>query len=92
VWVSINRSTTDQIFCIRVILEEDGNTMRQVNQLLIHFKKIYDSVRRDVLCNILLEFRVPIKLVRLIKMRLNETFSKVHIGNIYLIILLPKMG
>jgi hypothetical protein len=42
--------------------------------------KPYDSVRREVLYNILTEFRVPMKLVRLIKMFLNESYSKVHIG------------
>jgi hypothetical protein len=51
-----------------------------VHQLFIDFKKVYDSVRREVLYNILIEFRVPMKLVRLIKMFLNETYSKVHIG------------
>jgi hypothetical protein len=30
--------------------------------------------------NILIEFEVPMKLVRLIKMCLNETYSKVRIG------------
>jgi hypothetical protein len=35
-------------------------------------------VRREVLYNILIEFGVPMKLVRLIKMRLNEAYSKVH--------------
>jgi hypothetical protein len=30
--------------------------------------------------NILIEFGVPMKLVRLKKMCLNETYSKVHIG------------
>jgi hypothetical protein len=42
--------------------------------------KTYDSVRREVLYNILVEFVVPMKLVRLIKMCLNETCSKVRIG------------
>jgi hypothetical protein len=37
-------------------------------------------VRREVLYNILIEFGVPKKLVRLIKMYLNETYSKVRIG------------
>jgi hypothetical protein len=40
----------------------------------------YDSVRRKVLYNILIDFGVPMKLVRLIKMCLNETYSKVRIG------------
>jgi len=37
-------------------------------------------VRREVLNSILTEFGISVKLVRLIKMCLNETFSKVHIG------------
>jgi hypothetical protein len=34
----------------------------------------------EVLYSILIEFGVPLKLVRLIKMCLNKTYSKVHIG------------
>jgi hypothetical protein len=74
------RSSTDQIFCIRQILENKWEYSETVHQLLIDFKKAYDSVRREVLCNILIEFGVSKKLVRLIKMCLNETGSKVHIG------------
>jgi hypothetical protein len=51
-----------------------------VHHLFIDFKKAYDSVRREALYNILIEFVVPMKLVRLIKMSLNETYSTVHIG------------
>jgi hypothetical protein len=51
-----------------------------VHQLFVDFKIAYDSVRRKVLCNILIEFGVTMKLVRLIKMCLNKTYSKVRIG------------
>jgi hypothetical protein len=44
------------------------------------FKKAYDSVRREVLYNILIEFGITRKLVGLIKMCLNETYSTVRIG------------
>jgi len=40
----------------------------------IDFKKAYDSVRREALYNILIEFDIPKKLVRLIKMCLTETY------------------
>jgi len=51
-----------------------------VHQIVIDFKKAYDSVRREVLYNILIEFGIPKKLVRLIKMCLTETYSRVQVG------------
>jgi len=48
--------------------------------LFIDFKKAYDSVRREALYNILVEFGIPKKLVRLIKMCLTETYSRVGVG------------
>jgi hypothetical protein len=47
-----------------------------VHQLFIDFKKAYDSIKREVLYNNLLEFHIPKKLVRLIKMCLNEPMTK----------------
>jgi hypothetical protein len=75
-----NRSMTDQIFYILQILEKKWEYNGTVHQLFIDFKKAYDSVRREVLYNILIEFGIPRKLVGLIKMCLNETHSRVHIG------------
>jgi hypothetical protein len=69
-----NRSTTDQILCIRQILGEKWEYNETVHQLFMDFKKAYDSVRKEVLYNILIEFGVPMKLVRLIKMCLNKTY------------------
>jgi sorting nexin-29 len=74
-----NRSTTDQIFCIQM-LEKKWKYNETVHQLFILFKNACDSVRREVLYNILIEFGVPMKLVRLIKMCLNKMYSKVRIG------------
>jgi hypothetical protein len=51
-----------------------------VHQLFVDCKKAYDSVRREVLYNILIEFGAPMKLVRLIKMYLNKTYSEACIG------------
>jgi hypothetical protein len=39
---------------------------KAVHQLPIHIKKAYDSVRREILYNILIEFGIPLKLVRLV--------------------------
>jgi hypothetical protein len=63
-----NRFTMDQIFYIRQILEKKWEYNGTVHQLFIDFKKACDSAKREVLYNILLEFGIPKKLVRLIKM------------------------
>jgi len=51
-----------------------------VHQLFIDFKKVYDSVRREVLYDVLTEFGISLEPVRLIKMCLNETCSRVQAG------------
>ena len=75
-----NRSTTDHIFCIRQILEKKWEYNETVHQLFIGFKKVSDSVRRKVLYNILIEFGIPTKLVKLINVCLTETYSRVRVG------------
>ena len=51
-----------------------------VHQPFTDFKKAYDSVRREVLYNIPIEFCVPMKIGKLIKMFLTETYSRVRVG------------
>jgi hypothetical protein len=75
-----NRSTIIKIFCVRQIMEQNWEHSGTVHQLLTGFRKAHVSVRREVLYNILIEFHIAVKLIRLIKMYLNETYRKVSIG------------
>jgi hypothetical protein len=49
-----NRSTMDQIFYIRQILEKKWEYNGMMHQLFIDLKKAYDSVKGEVLYDILL--------------------------------------
>jgi len=58
-----------------------------VHQLFIDFKTAYNSVRREVLYNILNELCILMKLIRLVKTCLNENYSTVqgckHLSNMF---------
>jgi hypothetical protein len=51
----------------------------KVHHLFIDFKKAYDSVTREILYNNIIEFGIPSKVVGLIKICLNETYSRFRI-------------
>jgi len=61
------RSTTDHLICIRHMLEKEWEYNEVVHHLFVGFKKTSDSFRRQVLRNILIEYGIPMKLVRLKK-------------------------
>jgi len=60
-------------------LRKEGKKNEAVHQLCIYFKN-YNSVRREVLFNIFIEFGIYLKLVRLINLCLNETYRSVWVG------------
>jgi len=70
-------TTAGHLFCILQIFV---TKLEAVYHLFTDFTKAYDSVRSEVLYNILIEFGVPMKLVRLRKTCLNETYSRVQVG------------
>jgi hypothetical protein len=74
-----NRSMTAQIFFICKITWEKRECNGTVHQLFIDFKKAYDLLRKKVFYNIRIKFGIPRKLVRLIKICLNEAYTIVRI-------------
>ena len=75
-----SRSTIDQIFILRQILEKYWEYDKESWHAFIDFKQAYDSIQREVLWRILREFRIPEKIIRLIKMSYNNMRGRVKIG------------
>jgi hypothetical protein len=69
----------DQIFYIWHILEKKWEYNRTIHRPFTDFKKAHISAKREDIYNTLLEFGIPKKPVRLIKMCLDETCSKVFV-------------
>ena len=66
--INVAFDVTGRLFCFRQILEKKWEYNEEVHRLVIDFKKAYNSVIREVLYTILIEFGIPRKLLRLIKM------------------------
>jgi hypothetical protein len=60
---------------LKKILENKWEYNEAVHQLFIDFKKVYYSVWREALYYISIEFGIPMKLIRLIKMCLPARYS-----------------
>jgi hypothetical protein len=72
-------STTDQIFCVRQIIQKSFDMNTETNHLFIDFKAAYDSINREQLWNLMAEFEFPHKLIRLLKATLTDVVSCVKI-------------
>jgi len=62
------------------MLEKKYDYSEAVQQLFTDLKKAYDLVMTEAFYHNLIEFFMPMKLVRLIKMCLNETYNRVWVG------------
>jgi hypothetical protein len=94
IYKCVDLNVIDQLlirYCAFVRLEKEWECNVTVHQVFIDFEKAYDSVRRELLYNILTEFSVLIKLIRLIRMSLNETYSKFRVRKINRIHFLFRM-
>lgn len=76
-----NRSTTDQLFGIRQIMEKCREFNVTTHHLFVDFKAAYDSVKRSALWSTMEQFGFPHKLIALAKLTLSSVTSKVRIRN-----------
>jgi len=75
------KSTIDQIFTLRQILEKTQEFQVDTYHLFIDFKAAYDSIYRDELYNAMSSFGIPAKLVRLCRMTMDKARCTVKVGN-----------
>ena len=76
------RSTIDQLFVVRQTMEKFYEYNVDLHQIFVDFKMAYDSINRNRLYAIMLDFGIPKKLVRLTKMTMTNTLScvRTHFG------------
>lgn len=77
-----DRSTTDQLFVIRQIMEKCREFNVETHHLFVDFKAAYDSVIREKLWHTMEEFGFPKKLIAMSKLTLTQVTSQVQIRGI----------
>ena len=73
------RSTSDQLFSIRQIVQKSYEMNVETNHLFIDFKAAYDSIDREGLWSIMAESHFPHKLIRLLKATLAKVMCCVKV-------------
>ena len=78
-----NRSTIDNIFMVRQIYEKCHKYNIDLHNIFIDFSQAFDKVNRDVIYNSLSKHNIPDKLIKLIKLTMQQTKMKVKVNNRY---------
>ncbi|XP_060665548.1 uncharacterized protein LOC132797786 [Drosophila nasuta] len=73
------KSTIDQIFTLRQILEKTHENGIDTHHLFVDYKAAFDSPTRERLYATMSEFGIPAKLIRLCRMTLSSTISSVKL-------------
>nr|XP_049461917.1 uncharacterized protein LOC125906554 [Anopheles coluzzii]XP_049461920.1 uncharacterized protein LOC125906554 [Anopheles coluzzii] len=73
------KSTTDQIFTMRQILEKMAKYRNDTYHLFIDFKAAYDSIARVKLYDAMSSYGIPAKLIRLFRMTMTNVTCQVKV-------------
>jgi hypothetical protein len=87
-----NRSTIDNIFMIRQIIEECYKYNVDIHNIFIDYMHAFDSITRNKILDSLTQNKIASKLIRLIKLTLESTTAKVKVNNAYTMEFRVKSG
>lgn len=76
-----NRSTCDQIFAIRQAMEKAYEFQTDLHFIFVDFMQAFDKLNRTAIYITLEKYGVPHKLIRLVKLSLENTKAKVCVNN-----------
>jgi hypothetical protein len=77
-----NRSTIDNIFMIRQIIEKCYEYNVDIHNIFMDYMHAFDSIKWNKIDS-LTQNKIPSKLIRLIKLTLENTTAKVKVNNTY---------
>ena len=78
-----NRSAIDNILMIRQIIEKCCEYNIDIHNIFIDYMHAFDSINRNKILDSLTQYKIPSKLIRLIKLTLENTTAKVKVNNVY---------
>jgi len=76
-----NRSTIDNVFMIRQITEKFYEYNIDIHNIFIDYTHAFDSIKRNKILDSLIQYKIPPKLIRLVKLTLENTTAKVKVNN-----------
>ena len=78
-----NRSTIDNLFIVRQIIEKCHEYNIELHNVFIDYTQAFDTVHRDKILKYLNNYRIPSKLMKLIAKTLEDTKARVKINQTY---------
>ena len=79
-----NRSTIENIFMIRQTIEKCYEYKVDIHNIFIDYIHAFHSRKRNKILDSLTQNKIPSKLIRLIKLTLENTTAKVKVKNAYM--------
>jgi sorting nexin-29 len=76
------RSTSNQIFNLRQVLEKCNKFGTEIHHLFMHFRAAYDSIGRSNLYTAMKEYQIPRKLTALVKTTKSNSLCQIRIHNL----------